>query len=159
MCVHRDGPTVDLTAALAGATAIEEGRFKGRRDLVGHLIVPVGVTAIEDGIIGYGGAFEGCTGIVSVHLPETVTRVGLSAFDGCSSILSVNISKGCREIGNCAFYGCTSLKSVNIPQGCEHVGNFAFNSCAPLLEVTIPRTTTLGLDAFPSTCTVTRECE
>ena len=42
-------------------------------------------------------AFSGCTGLISIHLPESVEIVEDSAFDGCSALTSIYIKPGTRE--------------------------------------------------------------
>jgi hypothetical protein len=55
------------------------------------------VTAIADG------AFQGCTGLTSVELPNTIGTIGVNAFDGCSGLIIIKIGKGIKEIGSKAF--------------------------------------------------------
>lgn len=43
------------------------------------------VTKIHDG------AFENCTGLVSVYIPATVKAIGTGAFRGCSSLVAINV--------------------------------------------------------------------
>lgn len=62
-----------------------------------------------------GGAFSGCTGITSVHLPSTITRIEEGAFSGCTSLTSVNLPSSLTYIGNYAFSGCNALYSVTVP--------------------------------------------
>ena len=42
----------------------------------------------------------------------TVTRIGENAFNGCTGLTSIVISNTVNSIGNTAFYGCTGLTSV-----------------------------------------------
>ena len=55
------------------------------------------VTAIGD----Y--AFNDCTGLTGVAIPETVTEIGRNAFAGCTSLTSVTIPNSVGKIGNNAF--------------------------------------------------------
>ncbi|MDE5798341.1 MAG: leucine-rich repeat domain-containing protein, partial [Treponemataceae bacterium] len=58
------------------------------------------------------GAFEGCTSLTSVIIPDGVTSIGSSTFEGCTNLTSVTIPGSVTEIGWQAFYRCTSLESV-----------------------------------------------
>lgn len=55
------------------------------------------MTSIADG------AFQGCTGLTSIELPNTITTIGKNAFDGCSGLIIIKIGKGIKEIGSKAF--------------------------------------------------------
>ena len=58
------------------------------------------------------GAFDYCSGLTSVTIPNSVTSIGGGAFDGCSGLTSVTIPNSVTSIENSAFYGCSSLKMV-----------------------------------------------
>ena len=92
----------------------------------------VAVTSIGDC------AFEDCSSLVSVTIPEGVTSIGASAFGYCSYLASVTIPKGVTSIGDCAFEYCSSLVSVTIPEGVTSIGMGAFAYCSKLASVTIP---------------------
>ena len=51
-------------------------------------------------------AFEGCTGLTSVTIPNGVTSIGDNAFSGCSGLTSITIPNSVTSIGEWAFYGC-----------------------------------------------------
>ena len=56
--------------------------------------------------------FVNCTGIISVSIPNSVTRIGLMTFSGCTSLTSITIPASVTHIGANAFNGCTKLSSV-----------------------------------------------
>ncbi|MBO6262911.1 MAG: leucine-rich repeat domain-containing protein, partial [Clostridia bacterium] len=92
-----------------------------------------GVTAIGN----Y--AFRG-TGLTSVVIPETVTRVG--------GTTSINHNSS-RSAVMWVFADCTSLKSVTLPEGIEWIGSYNFSGCTALEEINIPSTVTvIGVGAF-----------
>ena len=65
----------------------------------------------ETKVVG-GCAFEGCTALISITIPDSVTSIGNGAFNGCSSLESVTIPDSVTSIGYGAFGDCTSLKTV-----------------------------------------------
>ena len=65
-------------------------------------------------------AFNGCSGLTSVTIPNGVTYIEESAFAGCRSLTSVTIGNGVNSIEWCAFQGCSSLTSINVASGNTH---------------------------------------
>ena len=59
-------------------------------------------------------AFNDCTAMTSVTIPNSVTSIGGSAFERCSKLTSVTIPNSVTSIGNNTFYTCYSLTSVTI---------------------------------------------
>ena len=99
-------------------------------------------------VIGFN-AFQGCSGLTSVTIPNSVMGIGDDAFMSCSSLTSVEIPNSVTEIRSSAFNGCSSLTSMEIPNSVTEIGSSAFNSCSGLTEVTIPNSvTTIGKYAF-----------
>lgn len=98
-------------------------------------------------------AFQRCSGLTSVSVPDGVTRIEYYAFYMCTGLTSINIPSGVTFIGVCAFDNCTSLTSINIPEGIDSIGSYAFRGCTGLSSLTIPRSLTyIGEYAFRS-CT------
>ena len=60
-------------------------------------------------------AFSGCSGLTSIHIPESVTHIGSGAFRGCSGLTSIDISGNVTSIGSGAFRGCYRLTSITLP--------------------------------------------
>ena len=95
------------------------------------------------------GAFVGCTGLMSITIPDSVTSIGSSAFSGCTGLTSVTIPDSVTKIGDSAFYGCTGLTSITIPDSVTSIGQGAFCDCTGLTSITIPDSvTSIGHSAF-----------
>ena len=58
------------------------------------------------------GAFCGCSGLISITIPDSVTSIDNYAFYNCRSLTSITIPSSVTEIGAYAFYGCSGLTSV-----------------------------------------------
>lgn len=94
-------------------------------------------------------AFEECSNLTSITIPNSVTSIGDNTFNGCSGLTSVTVGDSVESIGDYAFDGCSSMTSVNIPNSVISIGKFAFISCDGLTDVNIPNSvTSIGSDAF-----------
>ena len=47
---------------------------------------------------------EACSNLTSIIIPDSVTRIGVSAFSGCTSLTSITIPDSVTSIGGSAFY-------------------------------------------------------
>ena len=123
----------------------------------GYYLEKVKRIIIYDGVTKIGGsAFEGCSALTSVTIPNSVTKIGDRAFADCSALTSVTIPNGVRGIGDRAFYNCSSLTSVTIPNGVRGIGDFTFAGCRSLSSVTIPNSVTkIGDRAFANCSALT----
>ena len=78
-------------------------------------------------------AFESCTGLTSITIPNSVTSIGYGAFDGCTGLTGeLVIPNSVTSIGSYAFWGCTGLTSVTIPNSVTSIGEWAFDGCTGL---------------------------
>ena len=59
----------------------------------------------------------------------SVTSIGNWAFQDCSSLTSIDIPNSVTSIGNQAFWDCSSLTSVTIPNSVTSIGSAAFYNC------------------------------
>ncbi len=98
-------------------------------------------------------AFLNCKNLTEVTIPYSVTSIDDWAFSGCSSLASITILNSVTYIGDAAFYSCASLTSITIPNSVTEIGDSAFGGCESLTSVTIPDSvTSIGGNAF-SDCT------
>jgi hypothetical protein len=83
----------------------------------------------------------------------TVTSIGNSAFQGCTSLTTITIPDSVTSIGNAAVQGCISLTNIVIPNSVTSIGNNAFKDCSSLTSVILNQTAsttlpTIGTTAF-----------
>ena len=106
-------------------TSIGKNAFDGCSDLT-YVTIPNSVTSIGDD------AFKGCSSLTSVTIPNSVTSIGNGAFSNCHGLTSVVIGSSVTSIGNDAFYGCSSLTSVLLNSNAiaseQYYINFSLNN-------------------------------
>ncbi|MDE5755387.1 MAG: leucine-rich repeat domain-containing protein, partial [Oscillospiraceae bacterium] len=100
------------------------------------ITIPDGVTSIGDS------TFQNCVSLKTITIPDSITSIGDYAFDGCSILASVTIPNSVKSIGYSAFYGCYALTSVTIPDGVISIDTYAFNGCSSLKSITLPESVT-----------------
>lgn len=67
-----------------------------------------------------------------------VTRIGDMAFENCTGMSAVAIPEGVTQIGRRAFYGCVRIKEVELPASVKSIGYGAFEGCVALVKVRMP---------------------
>ena len=123
-------------------TSIGNYAFDGCTGLT-SVTIPNSVTSIGDF------AFYVCSGLTSVTIGNSVKSIGYHAFDGCKKLTSVTIPNSVTSIGDFAFYVCSGLTSVTIGNSVKSIGDYAFYKCSSLTSLTIPNSvTSIGSSAF-----------
>ena len=121
----------------------------------GDIIIPEKVTydGVKYDVTSIGdAAFESCTGLTSVTIPNSVTSISGGSFWNCQNLNSIDIPSSVISIGKQAFYGCSSLTSVTIPSSVTSIAPSTFEGCSNLSTIEIPNSvTSIGLDAFSET--------
>ena len=78
----------------------------------------------------------------NVVIPDTykglpVKEIADKAFDGCSYIETVTMPESVITVGNSVFYGCNKLTSVSMP-GVIQIDKGVFTGCSTIKNLTIP---------------------
>ena len=84
-----------------------------------------------------GGAFQFCSSLTSVTIPNSVTNIVGAAFWSCRGLTSVTIPNSVTSIGSRAFFLCSRLTSITIPYSVTSIGESAFEQCSSLTSVHI----------------------
>ena len=111
----------------------------GVKDESNSLVIP---SSIDDKRVTSIGdcAFVGCSGLMSLVIPEGVTNIGNFAFWGCSGLTSVTIPSSVTSIGGWTFIDCSGLKTVYVEKGdVERVkGLCGWPSGVEFVEISLP---------------------
>ena len=80
------------------------------------------------------------------------TQIGKNAFEDCTEITSITIPNGIKYISDGAFNNCTGLTSVSLPNSVVEIGHVVFENCTGINSITIPESVTeIGNNAFKNT--------
>lgn len=94
-------------------------------------------------------AFQDCTTLTCMKLPESLKTIGYSAFSGCSNLSEINIPEGITSIEYGTFWSCSSLTNMVIPEGVTEIRSSAFYNCTALFSISLPKSlTSIGDSAF-----------
>jgi hypothetical protein len=109
-------------------------------------------------------SFFRCTGNIKIPSSVkhrgvlfSVDSIGNWAFDDCSGLTSITIPNSVMSIGGNAFSYCSSLTSITIPNSVESIENYAFLFCDGLTSTSVPAHTEIGEDAFPEHTKIIRK--
>ncbi len=86
-------------------------------------------------------AFDGCTGLVALSLPDQISAIGKYAFRNCTSLKDVKLSGRMRYIYDGAFMGCTAIEEIKISKEFSYGDNYsyvytsAFEGCTSLRKI------------------------
>lgn len=96
------------------------------------------------------------TNITSIEIPNSVTKIGLSAFANCHNLETVVLPENGAvsfAIENGTFRGCEKLSSINLPSNLTKISTGAFESVKGISRFDIPLTCiTLDQDSFIDMC-------
>ncbi len=123
-------PEIEWEGVCYPVIAIREYAFNGCTSL-SSIVLPEGLQSIGES------AFSGCKSLSSIVLPEGLQSIGESAFSGCTSLSSIVLLEGLQSIGDRAFENCTSLSSIVLPEGLQSIGDRAFYNCTSLSSIVL----------------------
>lgn len=83
-------------------------------------------------------AFCGCTGLVSLNIPEWIEIIEDFAFSDCFRLERIVLHENCTlQFGQAVFDGCCNLTSFNLPAGDIGFNENPFTNCENLSSFTV----------------------
>ena len=82
-------------------------------------------------------AFENCSVLTSVVVPDSITEIKYYAFKDCDNLTSVSLGNGLISIGSNVFDGCVKLTGISIPASVESIGESIVSNCPNLGNITV----------------------
>ena len=123
-------------------TEIGDAAFQNCSKLL-SVTIPNGVTHIG------ASAFNLCVSLSKINISDSVTDIGAGAFNDCSGLIEMEIPEGLKGIEHITFSGCSNLKNIIIPEGVTYIATGAFADCRSLTSISLPDSVTeIASDAF-----------
>ena len=103
---------------------IEQNAFKNNTTLENVIIQEKDGEGVE--YIG-NSAFEGCSNLQTINLPDTITTIGGSCFRNCTKINNVKLPSNLKTLNGQTFAGCTNLQNIELSQNLEALNGESLN--------------------------------
>jgi hypothetical protein len=100
----------------------------------GPVVIPSQIAGLPVTTIG-ANAFQFCTEITNVTVPEGVVAIGPGAFSFCINVPSVSLPATLTSIGSEAFAYASAMETVSIPAAVATLGASAFTGCTSLTGI------------------------
>lgn len=137
----------------ARVTGVEKDKISG------EVIIPASVEkegTSYDIVSIADNAFQGCTTMTSVTIPNSVTKIGAEAFKDCTELTTVQMGNGITTVSENCFKSCTKLTTITLSSNLKAIENAAFSRCSALATLELPEGfTTINAWAFEECSSLT----
>lgn len=108
------------------------------KTISGSLTLPKAINNVKITTIG-SNAFEGCTALTEIYIPEGVKELRSDAFRDCTKLKTVSLPDSIETVWQDMFVNCKSLRSFTLPAGIKEMINYGnwFEGCENLTTVTV----------------------
>lgn len=94
-------------------------------------------------------AFEGCTSLSEIAIPDTISHIGEGAFRDCNGLKTVKLGNGVQIVGKRAFEECDVLSQIDLGQSVHTIDDHGFAYNHRITHVDFPVSLRyLGEEAF-----------
>ena len=121
-----------------GVVYSKDGRrlLKCTNELIVEYSIKKGTKVICDN------AFEKCSILKHITIPNTVSIIGKYAFCDCESLLHITIPDSVETIDEGAFLDCESLIQMIVPDSVTTIATASFQGCSSLQQIIISNSVT-----------------
>lgn len=157
----KNATIIDSSSSLKGSTKSAKGTqkmIKGNAGTLDNVLpasafanntslksidLPTSLVAISDD------AFNGCTALNNLIVPNSVLTIGKTALSRCTSLTDVTLPSSLMAISDNLFNASTAIKQLDIPASVTSIGMNAFLGCSGLTTITLPSAvTSINENAF-----------
>ena len=126
-----------MAALLACLVAMQANAYDFVKDGIYYKISGTNATVTYDDVNNtlYSGTVNIPATVTNGGTTYNVTSIGPSAFQGCTGLMRVVIPNSVNYIMNNAFKGCTGLRTITIPASVYTIYNNVFDGCTSLRAV------------------------
>jgi hypothetical protein len=107
-----------------------------------HVTLPNGMDSIPDEMFAY------CHKLNHVMIPDSVTEIGDNAFFECLALTDITLPYRLTSIGFGVFGGCTALEGIELPRSIKEIGQYAFYGCSALKTINLGNVVRIFPNAF-----------
>ena len=73
-----------------------------------------------------------------IHFESKVTKIGDNAFNKCTNLQNISLPNSVRTIGDRSFYDCSNLECLTLGNNIKSIDSEAFGACYQLYSLHIP---------------------
>ena len=128
------------------ASSTNGGAYYLNGEIIKNVMVPSGITSIGDSLFRNNRALE------TFQFNGTEARIGAGAFEKCTNLRSIVIPQSVTTIAEFAFYKCTGpTGDFTIPSSVTTIGSNAFQNFSKITNLTIETTGDIAVGALAFT--------
>ena len=100
-------------------------------------------------------AFQYCTALTNITIPNSVTYLGTHAFYKCAALKDVTLGTSLENVLEYTFFNCEALENVNLGN-VKSVGKYAFRNCALITSIDLSNLESIGYSSFYKCASLTK---
>lgn len=134
----------DVTKIGNYAFGVKQGNEGVYQSTLKYFAMPNSVTEIVSQAFAYC-----CDELVSIIIPDSVTKIGRTAFANLDKLESVTLGQNVESLGLYTFSRDINLKSINIPEKITSIPDYCFRGCEKLKNIVLhDNIQSIGAHAF-----------